>query len=88
MTGVTFEDGAIEVAATLIAESLQVSPERVQDEMRAGRMTSVCERGTDSDAGTFRLSFSLGNRRLRLIIDENGTVLGRSTLTTAELPTG
>ncbi len=86
MTRIRFEDDAIEIDAALIAEGLRIAPEHVQAEMQAGRITSTCERGIDEDAGTFRLSFFAGNRRLRITVTAAGEVLRRSTLTTADPP--
>jgi len=88
MAQISFQDDAIEVEAAIIAEWLGLAPEQVQTEMRSGRITSVCERGVDADAGTFRLSFNVGNRRLRLIVDAAGEVIRRSTLTLADPPVG
>jgi len=39
--------------------------------------TSLCERGTGPEAGLVRVTFSLGKRRLRLVVDANGCVLQR-----------
>ena len=86
MTLISFQDDAIEVDAAVVAAGLGIAPEQVQSEMRSGRITSTCERGLDADAGTFRLSFKKGNRRLRLIVDGAGEVIRRSTLTLADPP--
>lgn len=37
--------------------------------------TSLCERGTGQDAGLVRVTFYLGKRRLRLVVDADGCVL-------------
>jgi hypothetical protein len=47
--------------------------------MREGAITSSCERGIEDDAGRYRLIFFYKSRRLRLIIDEAGRVIQRST---------
>lgn len=86
MALISFQDDAVEVDAAIIAAGLGIAPEHVQSEMRSGRITSMCERGMDADAGTFRLSFKKGNRRLRLIVDAAGEVIRRSTLTLADPP--
>jgi hypothetical protein len=88
MARISFQNDAVEIDAAIIAEGLGISPANVQSEMRAGRITSVCERGVDEDAGTFRLSFMAGNRRLRLIVDSEGAVIRRSTLTLTDPPPG
>ena len=86
MKKVRFDNGAVEVDAALIAAGLGIAPEQVQADMRAGRITSACERGVDEDAGTFRLSFFAGNRRLRLTVDAGGELIRRSTGTTGDPP--
>ena len=80
MATIEFEEGALKVDATIIGESLGIEPARVQDLMREGKITSLCERGVDDDAGRFRLSFFYENVRLRLIVDEAGDVVQRSTV--------
>jgi len=86
MAAISFQDDAVEIDAAIVAEGLGIAPDRVQSEMRSGGITSICERGVDADAGTFRLSFKAGNRRLRLIVDSEGKVIRRSTLTLADPP--
>jgi len=86
MARISFQDDTIEIDAAIIADGLSIAPDHVQAEMRSGGITSTCERGVDADAGTFRLSFKAGNRRLRLIVDAGGEVIRRSTLTLADPP--
>lgn len=59
MTGVKFENGAIEVDARVIGGPLGIAPEEVQAALREGTITSLCERGIEEDAGSYRLSFLL-----------------------------
>lgn len=73
-------DGSFVVQAAQISELLGVLPESVPTLMQSGAITSVCERGVDSDQGTFRLSFYYQTRRARLRIDESGHVLQRSVI--------
>jgi len=77
---VTFEDGTFEIDAVIIAEGLVIDASFVQQRMRDGTVKSRCERGTDSDEGRYRLTFFTERRRLRLIVDEAGNVLQRSTI--------
>jgi len=78
MNTVEFEQGAVSVDAAIIAAGLALAPALVQFLMREGKITSLCERGIDGDAGTFRLTFYHGRRRLRLVVDEAGNVTQRS----------
>jgi hypothetical protein len=77
---IRFQDGAIQVDAKVIADGLGSTPSDVQERMRRGEITGVCESGVGEDAGRFRLTFRAGPRRLRLVIDEAGNVLRRSTV--------
>lgn len=83
---VTFEDGAVEVDAVIIAERLGIEPALVQPQMQDGRITTLCERGIDADAGTYRLSFFTTHKRVRLVVDEAGNVLRLSTLGSLDRP--
>ncbi|HEU4603492.1 MAG TPA: DUF6522 family protein [Steroidobacteraceae bacterium] len=75
---IEFENGTFTVAAAVIAEPLGLDPSAVQAQMRNGRITSLCERGVDEDAGRYRLTFFHGRRRLRVVVDESGTIVGRT----------
>lgn len=80
MAKIEFEDGGIEVEAAIVAEGLGIVPSLVQEQMREGTITSLCERGIDDDAGRYRLTFFSGNRRLRLLVDDKGNVVQRSSI--------
>lgn len=80
MTGIEFEGGAIEVDAGIIGRGLGVDASRVQPLIRSGAITSLHERGEGEDAGRSRLTFFLGNRRFRLVVDEAGRVIENSAV--------
>ncbi|KWV46521.1 hypothetical protein AS156_01670 [Bradyrhizobium macuxiense] len=80
MTTIAFADGAFEVDAAIVAEGLGIAVPLLQAGMRAGRITTLSERGIDADQGRHRLTFFSESRRLRLVIDEHGTIIQRSTL--------
>jgi hypothetical protein len=82
------EDGDFCIDATIIGESLGIDPSLVQARMREGKIRSLCERGIDSDAGRRRLTMFFENRRFRVIVDESGRILQRSTVDfgTLQLP--
>ena len=67
-------DGAVIDAADLGA-LFDLPPAAVAGAMRAGDITSQFETGTGDDAGTFRMTFWYGARRVRLTCAEDGTVL-------------
>jgi hypothetical protein len=80
MTPITFEEGALKVDATIIGQCLGIEPARVQDLMRERKITCLCERGIDHDAGRYRLTFFYGNVRFRLVVDEAGNVVQHSAV--------
>lgn len=86
MTPVQFGEGEILIDASVIAAGLRLGPEAVQKGMREGRITSLCERGTGDDEGRYRLTFFSGNRRLRLVVNEGGTIVQRLALDFGDRP--
>lgn len=80
MAKIEFEQGDIQVDVTIVAKGLGIEPSLVQERMRDGKITTLCERGTDEDDGRWRLSFFSENRRLRIIVDDQGNVVQRSAV--------
>ncbi len=79
MSAVTITAEGFEVDASVIAEAFGFDTVHLQEKMRAGDVTSLCEKGEDSDAGRFRLTFRHAGQSLRLTVDENGRVLSRAS---------
>jgi uncharacterized protein DUF6522 len=86
MTPVEFIDGTVEVDAGIIAEGLGMALSLFQQEMQAGRITSLFERGTEADSGRHRITFFSKHRRFRLVVDEHGAIVQRSTLDFGDAP--
>jgi Family of unknown function (DUF6522) len=86
MTVVEFERGTLSIDAAVIARGLNVEPSLVQIRMREGKITALCERGFDEDAGRYRLTFFYENRRFRLVVDEAGNAIQRSTVDFGDRP--
>ena len=86
MPQIRFEEDAIEIDVAVIAKGLGIDPDLVRSQMQAGTITSLCERGVDDDAGTFRLSFFTEHKRLRVIVNEAGDVVRRTTLSSPDRP--
>lgn len=86
MKPVEFDNGAVEIDASVIAEGLGISLPLLKQQMRAGQITSQSERGVDDDAGRYRLTFFSEHRRFRVIVDEGGAILQRSTLNFGDSP--
>ena len=86
MSTIAFADGAFEVDASVVADGLGLALPDLKAGMRAGKITTLAERGTDADTGRHRLTFFSERRRLRLVIDERGTIVQRSTLDFGDAP--
>jgi hypothetical protein len=86
MAVVEFEQGTLSIDATVIGRGLNVEPSLVQGQMREGKITVLCERGLNEDVGRHRLTFFYKNRRFRLIVDEEGNAVQRSTVDFGDQP--
>ena len=80
MALVKFEEGTLNIDAAVIGRGRNIEPSLVQGRMREGKITVFSERGVDEDAGRYRLTFFYENRRFRLVVDEEGNAVQRSTL--------
>lgn len=78
MAMIEFQEGGIQVDATMVAEGLKIEPALLLERIREGKITTLYERGVDEDEGRHRLTFSAGNRRFRILVDQEGNVLQRS----------
>jgi len=80
MAVVEFEVGALRLDAAVIGQGINVEPSLVLDRMREGKITVLCERGFDEDAGRYRMTFFHESRRFHLVVDEEGNAIQRSTV--------
>lgn len=81
MSGDVVRDGeGFVVAAEVIGAALKVAAAEVPGLLREGRIKVGQEEGVGEDEGRWRLSFTLGQRRLRLVVDDRGAVLTRSVV--------
>lgn len=80
MKPIEFENGAVQIDAAIVAEGLGLTPFLLREEMRAGRVTSLAERGVDADAGRHRLTFFSEHRRFRVVVDQTGAIIQRSAV--------
>lgn len=76
---VTITTQGFEVDAAVIATAFGLDPTTLQSKMRAGEVSSLCEKGEGADAGRFRLTFRHAGRVLRLTVDGDGHILKQST---------
>ena len=86
MKPVEFECGAVQIDATIVAEGLGIAPSLLLEQMRTGKVTSRYEHGIDADSGRHRLTLFSGHRRFRLVIDESGAIIQRSTIDFGDRP--
>ncbi len=70
----------IEIDAEVLAEGFGIDPTLVQEELRAGAITSRAYRGIGADEGTWQLVFFYRNARLTVITDRSGRPLRRSLI--------
>ena len=80
MKPMEFSDGAVQVDASVIAEGLGIALPLLRKQMRAGKITSLSERGIDADLGRHRLTFFSEHRRFRIVVDQRGAIIQRSAL--------
>lgn len=80
MKPIEFLNGAVQIDASLIAEGLGITLPLLRQQMQAGEITSLAERGTDADNGRHRLTFFSAHRRFRLVVDAEGAIIQRSAL--------
>ena len=85
MKPIEFENGTVEIDASVVAEGLGIALPLLKSQMRAGKITSQSERGIDADSGRYRLTFFSEHRRFRVVVDEAGAILQRSTLNFGDL---
>ena len=86
MKPVEFENGTVEIDALVIAEGLGIALPLLRKQMRAGKITSLSERGIGDDGGRHRLTFFSEHRRFRVVVDESGAIIQRSTLSFGDSP--
>jgi hypothetical protein len=83
---VLFVDGTVQIDAAIVAAELRLDPAAMPALLRAGAVTSVCERGTGEDAGRHRLTFFFASRRCRLVVDSAGRIIQRSSIDFGDRP--
>ena len=66
----------IEIDAARVARGLGLQVAWFRKLMDEHRITVLCERGTGEDAGRWRITWYHDDRRLRLVVDAQGNVLG------------
>jgi hypothetical protein len=68
-------EAPIEVDGTRVAHGLGLDVAAFRQLMDDRKISVLCERGTGEDAGRWRATFYLGERRMRLVVDARGNVL-------------
>lgn len=62
----------VEIDATIVAGELGLPIARFRQLMEQGKISVLCERGTDEDEGLYRASFYYDGKRARLVVDGDG----------------
>jgi hypothetical protein len=87
-----FEEGAVPLFATALIRSTEaersidqhgvvgIAPSAAQSKIREGKRRAAWETGIDEDELRYRLAFFFENRRFRLVVDEKGNSIQRSTV--------
>ena len=75
MTKIDISDGSFDVDAATIGNGLNLDAGVIPALMKAGEITSACERGEGADAGRYRLTFLHGDKRFRITVDTAGAIL-------------
>ena len=86
MTKIEIQNGALEIDASVVAQGLGLEPPVVRTLMREGKITSLCERGIEEDAGRYRLTFFYTSRRLRILVDETGNIIQHTLIDFGDRP--
>ena len=75
MAKIEMADGSFDVDAAIIADGLDLDPSLIPALMKAGEITSTCERGEGADGGRYRLTFFHADQRFRITVDAAGVIL-------------
>lgn len=62
----------IEIDGALVARGFGIDIAEFRQLMDDSKISVLCERGTGEDAGLYRASFYLRDKRVRLVVDGNG----------------
>lgn len=66
----------IEIDGDLVARALELDVAAFRQLMDDRKIAVLCERGTGEDAGLYRATFYHGHKRVRLVIDGEGRIVG------------
>ena len=66
---------SLEIDGAMVAQAIGLDVVTFRQLMADGKISVLCERGTDEDAGTWRASFYHGGQRARFVVDAHGRLL-------------
>lgn len=68
----------VEIDAAIVADGLGLAPADFRQLMENRKVSVLFERGIGEDAGLYRASFYHEGKRVRLVVDETGSPVGRA----------
>lgn len=74
---ISMDDEGATIDAAILAEGLGIEAAEIDRLIREGRLTSSFEKGIGADEGKSRLTFWIEGKRLRVVVDDRGTILQR-----------
>ncbi len=83
-TAITIADGEITVDAERLAPKLGLTVAALKAQMRNGNVSSVAETGINEDAGRTRVTFRYRKRAWSVVVDPDGTLVGRLSIMLVE----
>ena len=74
---ISMDDEGATIDAAILAQGLGIEAAEIDLLIREGRLTSSFEKGVGADEGKSRLTFWIEGKRLRVVVDDSGTILQR-----------
>jgi hypothetical protein len=80
MAHISLVKSGVEIDAARLGEWLGIAAVEVMNRIRDGAITSRYEKGLDEDEGRHRITFFTQNCRLRVVVDQDGSVLRKDRI--------
>jgi len=83
---VHWAEGVPEIDATVAARAMKFAVEYFLRQMQRGAIRGRVERGTGDDEGRHRLSFLHRDRKLVMVVDDDGRIISEELTMSAPAP--